>query len=300
MSDFSGTGVAVITPFNSEGNVDIDALRNIINHLIEGQVDYLVALGTTAETPVLSSEEKKRILGIFFQEAENKVPVVIGAGGSHTDSICEEVEVYTSLYRPSGFLSVCPFYSKPTQQGMYEHFHAISASTDLPIILYNIPGRTGINLQPETVVSLASNHSNIVAIKECSGDLSQSMYIEVHKPRFFQLLGGDDQLSIPMMSIGATGVISVLANAFPRLYSNMLNHALKSDYRAARRCFYQLYPLMKVCFEEGNPAGIKGIMHELGFCLPDTRLPIVPASDKLRKKIVKELTSVQTDASSNR
>ncbi len=299
MSNFSGTGVAVITPFNRKGDIDIDALRKIIKHLIKGNIDYLIALGTTAETPVLSSEEKKQILDIFFQEAEHKVPIVVGAGGSHTKAICKEVEIYTRLYRPSGFLSVCPFYSKPTQQGMYEHFHAISASSDLPIILYNIPGRTGINLQPETVISLASNHSNIVAIKECSGDLSQSMYIEEHKPSFFQLLGGDDQLSIPMMSIGAIGVISVLANAFPQLYSNMLNHALKSDYTIARRYFYQLYPLMKVCFEEGNPTGIKSIMHELGFCLPDTRLPIVSASDKLRKKIVKELTSVQTDASSN-
>ncbi len=299
MKDFSGTGVAVITPFTQDQQLDIPALRKILRHLIAAKVDYVVALGTTAETPVLTKEEKSAILDIFFEESEGQVPVVIGSGGNNTKEICQEISEFDTLYHPAGFLSVCPYYSKPSQKGLYEHFQAIAHITDLPIILYNIPGRTGVNLSTDTIIQLADSFHHIVAVKECSGNMQQGMQIMNSKPTHFQLLGGDDMLSLPLMSIGATGVISVLANALPRSYVQMIDYARSNNFEKARKIFYEMQLLMEICFEEGNPTGIKTIMKELGLCHSYLRLPNVSASEKLQEKISKELTSVKTDASSN-
>jgi len=298
MHSFKGTGVAVITPFNQYGKIDEPSLVRVLNHLVAGEVDYLVALGTTGETPTLSVEEKHRILDVFYETVGEKRPIVIGVGGNHTQAVCDELKSYDNRYPVRGFLSVCPYYNRPSQEGLYQHFSRVAEQTDTPVILYNIPTRTGINLLPQTVVRLAHDHANIVAIKECSGNLSQGMDIIQHKPQQFMLLGGDDILSLPMLSIGAKGIISVLANATPKLYTQMVNASLQNDIFFTRKVFYKLEPLMRLCFKEGNPTGIKTLMSQLELCQPLTRLPIIQGSATLHEEIKKELVSLLADTSS--
>lgn len=292
MNQFSGIGVAVITPFDDKFEIDAEGLRKVLRHIINGSVDYVVALGTTGETPVLTMNENKAILDIFFEECEGKMPVVIGAGGNYTQELCRRVDEYSRLYTPMGFLSVSPYYNKPTQEGLFQHYAAFAESTDIPIILYNVPGRTSSNVSPETVLRLAHSYKNIVAIKEASGILEQSMEILSHSPEGFGVLAGDDALVLPYCSIGAEGVISVLGNALPAQMRQLVKASIAGDVLEARELHYKLLPLMQLCFQEGNPAGIKAIANLLGLCAKNTRLPLLPASDKLMQRIQIELQSV--------
>ncbi|MEZ4826361.1 MAG: 4-hydroxy-tetrahydrodipicolinate synthase [Bacteroidia bacterium] len=282
MQQFSGTGVAVVTPFSSDHTLDEAALRRIINFLIEGRVEYLVVLGTTGESATLSSDEKKRVIDIFFEETDNRVPLVLGSGGNHTAEICKQVEYYTEKYRPAGILSVSPYYNKPSQEGIYQHYKAVAGSTDLPVILYNVPGRTSSNVLAPTTLRLAHDCSNVVAVKEASGNFEQFMEILREKPAGFQVLSGDDAISIPMISLGAEGTISVIANALPLEFSEMIRAALAGRYEEARAIHYRIFPFMQLIFREGNPVGIKVLMNMLGVCEADVRLPLVAGSAELR------------------
>lgn len=285
MNDFSGTGVAVITPFTPSKEMDEDALRAILRHLTDGQVEYLVALGTTAESATLSETEQKRVLEIFFDELGAKVPIVIGAGGNNTKKVCKWIKQVESQFDPAGFLTVCPYYNKPNQAGLFAHFHAIASTTDKDIVLYNVPGRTSSNLEADTCLRLAHEFSHIRAVKEASGNLSQMMEIVNGKPDHFELLSGDDNLSLPIISIGGKGTISVIANAYPLLFSNMIRAALSGQWEEARRLNYQLMRMTQLIFEEGNPVGIKSLMNQMGLCEMDVRLPLVEASAPLQKSI---------------
>ncbi|MEZ4774625.1 MAG: 4-hydroxy-tetrahydrodipicolinate synthase [Bacteroidia bacterium] len=293
MQQFSGTGVAVVTPFSSDYTLDTYALRKTINHLIDGKVEYLVVLGTTGESATLSSEEKKRVIDIFFEETDNRIPLVLGSGGNNTAEICKQVEYYTEKYRPAGILSVSPYYNKPSQEGIYQHYKAVAGSTDLPVILYNVPGRTSSNVLAPTTLRLAHDCSNIVAVKEASGNFEQFMEILRERPAGFQVLSGDDSISIPMISLGAEGTISVIANALPLEFSDMIRAALAGKYEEAREIHYRIFPFMQLIFREGNPVGIKVLMEMLGICSPTVRLPLVEGTAALREAIQGQLAATR-------
>lgn len=286
---FSGLGVAVITPFTTEGELDEAALIKILHYLIDNKTDYLVALGTTGEPATQTDGEQNEILDIFFQEAGEKIPIVIGCGGNNTKSISQRIRFYTETYRPAGILSVSPYYNKPTQQGIYQHYHYLASETDIPIILYNVPGRTASNIDAETTVMLAQNHHNIVAIKEASGNYLHIMELFSHIPSNFQVISGDDFTAFNTLALGGSGIISVIGNAFPQQMSNLIQFVHDGRIKEARKIHYQLLPLMHMCFSEGNPAGVKAIMHELQLCGRQVRLPLVSASDQLITNIRKEM-----------
>ena len=282
---FTGTGVAVVSPFTPEGKLDTPALRKIAIHLIQGGVEYLVALGTTGETPTLSTEERKQVLEALFEATEGIIGVVIGVGGNHTKAICAEARHISQAYPAKGLLSVSPYYNKPSQEGIYQHYRALADSTDLPIILYNVPGRTASNIAADTVLRLAEEVPHIIAVKEASGDLEQGMRIIAGKPEGFQVLSGDDLLALPQIAAGYEGVISVAANAWPDLFSEMVRKALKGDFEAARAMHYRLQEAMRLNFVEGNPVGVKCAMDLLQLCHKAVRLPLVAASPGLEAKM---------------
>ena len=281
MNSFSGTGVAVVTPFQADLSVDAPALRRLIQHLIQGQVEYLVALGTTGESSTLSESEKTRVLDIFAEETAGKIPLVIGAGGNDTQKVAKTIQQWDQQYAPAGFLSVCPYYNKPTQAGLYEHFRLLAQQTDLPIILYNVPGRSACNMRAETSLRLARDCENIKAIKEASGNLEQMMEILANKPEGFEVLAGDDLIALPLIALGGKGVISVVANAFPLEFSTAVRASLAGDWELARKWQYRFLPLIQQLFQEGNPAGIKSLLYQLGLGEPVVRLPLVAASEEL-------------------
>jgi 4-hydroxy-tetrahydrodipicolinate synthase len=285
MQFLSGTGVAVVTPFTVEHHVDHAALRGIIDHLIAGGVEYLVALGTTGESATLNAEEQKAVIETFVAHCEGRIPLVLGAGGNDTRAICAKVNAYTQAYRPAAILSVSPAYNKPTQEGIYQHYRAVAASTDLPLILYNVPGRTASNVAAETTLRLAHDCANVVAVKEASTNLDQCMRIMANKPADFQLISGDDPTTLPLIALGASGVISVTANALPQAFSQMVRAALSQDLVEARRLQYHLLPAMTLNFAEGNPAGVKQLMALQGLCTPEVRLPLVKCSADLRERM---------------
>lgn len=290
MTNFRGTGVAVITPFTPAGDVDMPALRRVIQHLIAGNVEYVVALGTTGESVTLSAIEQEQILDVFFEECADKMPVVLGIGGSDTASVCQKVAAWSSRYPQAvGILSVSPYYNKPTQEGIYQHYRAVSASTQLPIILYNVPPRTSSNMLPETVVRLANDCANIVAIKEASGSVSQGLELMAIKPAGFAVLSGDDGLATPTIAMGFEGLISVIANVLPQQTSDMVRAGLAGDFATARALHYQLQPFMNLCFAEGNPAGIKAAAEVAKLSGRAVRLPLMPASEELTAKIAAHL-----------
>lgn len=289
MSMFSGTGVALLTPFDAHDHLDLSALRQLVDHVIRGGVSYLVVLGTTGENAVLSDQEKQTLIETVIEANEKRCPILLGAGGNHTHHWAKQIEAYSQDYPVDGFLSVAPYYNKPTQAGLFAHFQTLASATDLPLILYNVPGRTACNILPETVIRLAQEVFNIVGIKESSGDLEQISYLLGHKPEGFLVLSGDDSLAVPAISLGAEGLISVVGNAFPREVSEMVQWARAGDRNRARQLHHRLAPLVGLCFEEGNPAGIKAICATLGIGSPATRLPLVPASKALRQKIEKTL-----------
>ncbi|MGC4058885.1 MAG: 4-hydroxy-tetrahydrodipicolinate synthase [Chitinophagaceae bacterium] len=281
---FRGTGVALVTPFRNDHSIDYDALGKLIDHVVNNGVDYLVALGTTGETPTLSSDEKKQVLKFVVQHNAGRVPVVCGMGGNNTAEILEQLKDY-DLTGVSALLSVSPYYNKPTQEGIYQHYKAIAQATPLPIILYNVPGRTAGNILPATALRLAKDCSNIVAIKEASGNIVQFMEYVSLMPDGFQLLSGDDNLVLPQIAIGFHGVISVAANSYPKLFTEMVNAALDGDFGNARTKHYQLLKGMDLLFTEGNPAGVKCALKQLGVCGDTLRLPLVNVSDTTEQAI---------------
>lgn len=284
MHQFAGTGVALVTPFNSDSSIDFASLEKLVNHVIEGGVNFLVALGSTGETPTLGREEQQQVLSFIVEKCNGRVPVVCGIAGNNTAEVVNNVKTY-DLTGVSGILSASPHYNKPSQEGIYQHFKAIATATKLPIILYNVPGRTSSNMAPATVLRLANEFSNVVAIKEASGNLAQCMELVQGKPAHFAILSGDDDLFICQAAIGMEGVISVAANSYPKKFTTMVNFLLKGDFAQGRELHYQLIDGIKLLFAEGNPTGVKCTLDELGVCPAHVRLPLVQATVDLRNKI---------------
>ena len=283
MNKFRGTGVALVTPFTQNGTLDTNALRRLVQLQIAGGTDFLVVQGTTGETPVLSDAEKQLVLETVIDENAGKLPVVLGAGGNYTDGLVKKLSEL-NLEGVDGLLSVSPYYNKPSQEGIYQHFKRVSEATDKDIILYNVPGRTSSNMLPETTLRL-TEFKNIVAVKEASGNMEQIMSIIQHAPEGFDVLSGDDALTVPLISVGAKGVISVVANALPERFSKMINAALKDDWFTAREQHYALLEITKLFFAQGNPAGVKSALKERGIMDAYLRLPLVNVTPELDSDI---------------
>ncbi|MGB0368088.1 MAG: 4-hydroxy-tetrahydrodipicolinate synthase [Flavobacteriales bacterium] len=291
MKGLKGTGVAMVTPFTGEGSVDFSALEKLTEHLITGGVDYLVVMGTTGESVTLTKGEKQEVLDCVLNTNKNRLPVVLGIGGNNTAEVCAQLEKL-DVAGLSAILSVSPAYNKPTQSGIYAHFKAVSEASPLPIILYNVPGRTASNMEAATTLKLANNFENIVAVKEASGNLDQCMQIIKNKPEGFLVISGDDNLSLPLIASGGDGVISVVANALPKQFSGLISDSLNGDFANARAMHYQLIDIVDMLFAEGNPAGVKCVLNELNVCGETVRLPLVQISESLKKRLlasVKEL-----------
>lgn len=282
MKNFTGTGVALITPFTEQGNIDVQGLRNLVTYVIEGGVDFIVALGTTAETPVLTEAERAEVVGIITSENAGRLPVMVGVGGNCTQAIIRELQTLPWLKDCDAVLSVTPYYNKPSQQGLYEHFKAIADHSPVPVCLYNVPGRTGVNMNGATTVRLAKDCPNIMAIKEASGNFEQATEILKGKRPDFMAFSGDDCVVLPLMSMGFDGVISVLANVLPRECAQLVKHVKCGEYAEARRLHLQLSGICRALFMEGNPAGIKAALHAKGVIRHEVlRLPLVSVSREL-------------------
>ena len=279
-----GTGVALVTPFKDDFTVDTMALTNIVKHCIDGGVDYLVALGTTAETATLTEIEKQVVIDTIISANAGRLPLVLGIGGNNTSVVVDTIK-RRNVDSFDAILSVSPYYNKPTQEGIYQHFKAISENSPLPLIVYNVPARTGSNILPATVLRLANDFDNIIAIKEASGDITQVMQILKDKPENFMVISGDDMTALSTVLAGGSGVISVLAQGVPRPFSKMIRLGLKAQVKEAFDLQYSLQDGMGLIFEEGNPAGIKAVFKVLDIASGAVRLPLVPASDHLRNKI---------------
>ncbi len=288
---WKGTGVALVTPFAESGAVDFDSLAQIIEYVLNGGVDYLVVLGTTGEASTLSPEEKKQVWQFVARQVQGRVPLMAGVGGNHTEKVIDEIKSF-SVPEYEAFLSVTPYYNKPTQEGLYRHYMALASISPLPIMLYNVPGRTAVNLTPETALRLHEASHHFIGIKEASGNLLQIMPLLQQRPSEFLVVSGDDALTVPMLCLGADGVISVTAQVTPRLFSAMVRAGQQGQWAEARRLHFQLYSLMDVLFREGNPVGIKAALHHLGLCQNSVRLPLVPASRSLSDQIAHILALV--------
>jgi 4-hydroxy-tetrahydrodipicolinate synthase len=291
MNKFHGTGVALVTPFNTDGSVDYQGLKRLINHLIDGGIDYLVSLGTTGETATLSKDEKKKVWDFTAEINDGRLPLVAGIGGNDTLIIGDAIKTFENN-NYSAVLSVSPYYSKPTQEGIYQHYKYLSELSALPIMLYNVPGRTGSNMSPETTCRLAHDFKNIIATKEASGSFDQFNAIMRDKPKDFMLISGDDPIALPMISIGAVGVISVVGNALPKQLSDMIRMCLKGDYTAALPAHLSLLEITRLMFAEGNPPGVKNTLKQLGICDDTVRLPLVKASAVLSSSLAKQLENL--------
>lgn len=296
MSEFlRGTGVALVTPFNADGSIDYDGLKKLLNYQIESGVDYLVALGTTGETATISDEERFAILDFVAEHTARKIPIVAGFGGNDTQHVIDSLKKYAGLNQYDAILSVSPYYNKPNQTGILNHYSAIAEDCPLPIILYNVPSRTGSNINAETCIQLAEAFENIVAIKEASGDLNQIMQIIHQRPEGFLLISGDDILTMPMMALGIDGLISVIGNALPFETSNMVRWALEGDFKSAGKMHFDLLDLMHLIFEEGNPVGVKSLLRELSICEKFVRLPLAISSEELDTKIARALGELKKE-----
>jgi 4-hydroxy-tetrahydrodipicolinate synthase len=289
-NQFTGTGVALVTPFNDNDSVDFAALEKLVKYQIENGTDFLVVQGTTGESPTLSWEEKIDILEAVLGIAGGAVPVVFGVGGNNTKAIAESFKKIPAGV--SGILSVSPYYNKPTQKGIIAHYTYIAEHTNLPIILYNVPGRTGSNMTAATTLELAKI-SNIVAVKEASGNMSQIMEILRQRPDGFGVLSGDDALTLPMIACGADGVISVVANAFPERFNEMVHSGLKGDLKKSREAHFDLLPITDMFFEEGNPGGVKASLEAQGIMKQKMRMPLYPVSDDLYTRIKQETKRIK-------
>jgi 4-hydroxy-tetrahydrodipicolinate synthase len=279
-----GTGVAMVTPFKADMSVDYEALETLINFVIDGGVQYLVSLGSTGETATLSKEEQLAVFSFTFEKVQNRLPVVVGIGGNNTEEVLADMEAYP-LEKAVAILSASPYYNKPSQEGIYQHYKAMANATTKPIILYNVPGRTGSNITPATAIRLASDFDNISGMKEASGDVAQCMRLLKEKPRDFFVASGDDLLSLPLIACGMDGVISVAANCFPKDFSNMVTAALNNNYHEARILHYNLIEGFDLLFAENNPAGVKAFLSEMGFITNYLRLPLVPLSSPVLEKV---------------
>lgn len=282
--ELKGTGVALITPFTADNQVDVPALERIVEYVIAGGVEFIVALGTTSEAPTLTKEEKQLVCNTIVRVNNKRVPLVIGIGGNNTQNVIDEIK-HTQLDDFVAILSVTPYYNKPSQAGMYAHFAAITQASPLPIILYNVPGRTGVSMTVETIVSLATNFSNITAVKEASGNLVFDMQLLKQLPAGFTFLSGDDGTTLPSVYMGGKGAISVIGIAYPAEFSQMVRLGLEGKVAEANQLHYGLLPKIGLAFKEGNPIGIKAILAAKGLCEPYVRLPLVEASAELKKEV---------------
>lgn len=292
MIHLKGTGVAMVTPFASDGLVDIPALKKLTRHLIDNRVEYLVVMGTTGESATLTRDEKRRIFDAVLEENSGALPVIAGIGGNHTQEVCDNLQSF-DFGGINGVLSVSPYYNKPNQAGIVAHYTAVADASPKPVILYNVPGRTGSNMKAETTLRLAE-HQNIIAMKEASGNFEQCMEIMKHRPDGFYVISGDDALTLPLLSLGMDGVISVIANAYPRPFSEMVRMGLAGNFKAARELHYPLYDLMLQIFADGSPGGIKELLKHLGICETSVRLPLANVSDDVKNAL---LTSARKYAS---
>ena len=288
---FKGLGIALVTPFKQNGEVDYESLLRLVEYQLENGADFFCILATTGETPTLTASERQLIKDLVVEKVQARVPILMGCGGNNTAAVVQELK-NGDFKGIDGVLSVCPYYNKPSQEGLYQHFKAIAAATQLPVVLYNVPGRTGVNLQAATTVRLARDCQNIVAIKEASGNLEQVDEIIKNKPRDFDVISGDDALTFPMVSCGAVGVISVIGNALPREFSKMIRLQMRGEYEAARKIHHRFTDLFSLLFVDGNPAGVKAMLHEMGFIENVLRLPLVPtriSTLQRMSEIMKEL-----------
>lgn len=289
---FKGLGVALVTPFTTEGEVDYKALKRLVEYLIQNGADFLCILATTGETPCLSTDEKNKIKQLVIDVNRGRVPILIGCGGNNTRAVVEELKT-TDWTGIDGILSVCPYYNKPSQEGLYQHFKAIAKASPLPVVLYNVPGRTGVNMKSETTVRLANDCENIVAIKEASGSLEQVDEIIKNKPDRFDVISGDDALTFSMVASGAAGSISVIGNALPREVSRMIRLEFKGEYEGARTIHHRFTELYSLLFVDGNPAGVKALLHEMGFIENVLRLPLVPTRITTLQKMTEILKTLK-------
>jgi 4-hydroxy-tetrahydrodipicolinate synthase len=286
MEKLAGTGVAIVTPFKDDSGVDYDALGRVVNHVIKGGVNYIVVMGTTGEASTLTKDEKKSVLSFVIEAVAKRVPLVVGIGGNNTAEVVSTIREL-DLRGADGILSVAPYYNKPSQNGIFQHFKTISENSPLPLIIYNVPGRTSCNISSDTCLKLANECRNIVAIKEASGDLAHIMRIIRGKPEKFLVISGDDMLTIPVMAVGGAGVISVLANAYPGECSSLVNHMMNSNYKAASELQMKLIEKTELCFADGNPSGIKAFLSIMNLCRNNLRLPLVPVNQAVFERIQK-------------
>ncbi|MBM6993452.1 MAG: 4-hydroxy-tetrahydrodipicolinate synthase [Prevotella sp.] len=288
---FKGLGIALITPFTPEGNVDYQALKRLVEYQLENGADFLCILATTAEAPCLTQEERDKITTLIKDIVRGRIPILKYCGGNNTAAVVEEIK-NTDWSGIDGILSICPYYNKPSQEGLYQHFKAIAEASPLPIVLYNVPGRTGINMKSATTVRLATDFPNIVAVKEASGSLEQVDEIIKNKPAHFDVISGDDALTFSMVASGAAGVISVIGNALPKQFSRMIRLEFNGEYEPARKIHHKLTELYSLLFVDGNPAGVKALLNDMGFIENCLRLPLVPSKIETKQKmaeILKEL-----------
>lgn len=281
-----GTGVALITPFKKDGAVDFKALEKLLNHIIENGVQYIVTLGTTGEPPVLSKEEKLEVLNFTYNIINNRVPVVVGIGGNNTDAVLKEIKSFP-LDKAVAILSASPYYNRPSQEGIFQHYKALGEAAPKPIIVYNVPGRTGSNITAATTLRMAKEAKNIAGIKEASGNMIQCMHILRDRPNDFLVVSGDDHITLPLIACGMDGVISVAANCFAKDFSSMVNAALDGDYETARKLHYKLLEGFDLLFAENNPAGVKAFLSEMGMIENVLRLPLVPLSESILQQVKK-------------
>jgi 4-hydroxy-tetrahydrodipicolinate synthase len=287
-SKFKGTGVALVTPFQEDGSIDFKALNNVIDYVIKGGVEYVVSLGTTGETPVLSKDEKKSLISFTVDVVNKRVPVVVGIGGNNTREVIDTFKQY-DLSGVDAVLSVSPYYNKPNQRGIIEHYKAIGNVSPLPIIVYNVPGRTSSNITAETTLQLAEEVKNIFAVKEASGNFDQIMKIIKYKPKDFLVISGDDLITLPLIASGGDGVISVIANALPKDFSEMVRQALAGNYPDARKLHYKLDEFTRLIFSDGSPAGVKCLLEKLNVCSSFVRLPLVNINAETEKALSEQL-----------
>lgn len=289
---FKGLGIALVTPFTASGEVDYKAIQRLVEYQIQNGADFLCILATTGETPCLSAEEKNNIKKLVIETNRGRLPILMGCGGNNTRAVVEELKTsdWTGI---DGVLSVCPFYNKPSQEGLYQHFKAIAEASPLPVVLYNVPGRTGINMKSDTTVRLASDCDNIVAIKEASGSLEQVDEIIKNKPERFDVISGDDALTFSMVASGAAGSISVIGNALPKEVSRMIRLEFRGEYESARTIHHRFTELYSLLFVDGNPAGVKALLHEMGFIENVLRLPLVPTRITTLQKMTEILKTLK-------
>lgn len=289
---FKGLGIALITPFTANGEVDYNALVRLMEYQINNGADFLCILATTSEAPCLSAEEKQRIKDLVIETNRGRLPILMGCGGNNTKAVVEEIKS-TDWRGIDGVLSVCPYYNKPSQEGLYQHFKTIAEASPLPVVLYNVPGRTGVNLKSDTTVRLARDCENIIAIKEASGSLEQVDEIIKNKPSRFDVISGDDALTFSMVASGAAGSISVIGNALPKEVSRMIRLEFKGEYEAARSIHHKFTELYSLLFVDGNPAGVKALLHEMGFIGNILRLPLVPTRITTLQKMTEILKTLK-------